>query len=373
MENVCPFCTELRRNPIVFTARSWYAIRTMKASLKLILLFFAICLFGSLGVGALVVLGLDLRVLVAGSPRIPFSAAFFLRGLLTSLPIVSVCALLLVVFYMVAHPVKSVLTVVTYLILGVLTWGVIIPVSARLSGYYDRITFDWVGNAGGEDLTPHYFRVYNGNVYYYARVFRFSEASRDVYGEGLMIDLTGIRGKAGMIYSFTTSVVIRDSEGQFNDVIFKEAARMPPMVAVPVKMYMTLFSAAGKAVWSGLVAWIAFASLGCAMLASAWLVSLSSWRFLQVFFVSVGEIAVILLNYIVYAHLFFADLAALCREWFVHIGMSAPHVFSGMIDVIEPLALFVNIACIIVLFVLGLLGRRFAARNAYPYVTEPDA
>ena len=345
----------------------------MKASLKLILLFFAICLFGSLVVGALVVLGLDLRVLVAGSSRIPFSAAFFLRGLLTSLPAVSVCALLLVVFYMVSHPAKSVLVVITYLLLGALTWGVIVPVSARLSGYYDRITFDWIGTAGGEDLTPHYFRTYNGNVYYYARVFRFSEASRDMYGEGLMIDLTGIRGKVGAIYSFKTSVVIRDSDGQFNDVIFKEAARMPPLVAVPVKMYMTLFSAAGKAVWSGVVAWVAFASLGLALLASAWLVSLSSWRFLKVFFISVSELAIILLNYIVYAHLLFADLAASCRELFVRIGMGAPHVFSGMVDVIEPLALFVNVACIIVLCVLGLLGRRFAARNAYLSVTESDA
>lgn len=345
----------------------------MKASLKLILLFFAICLFGSLVAGALVVLGLDLRVLVAGSQHIPFSAAFFLRGLLTSLPIVSVCALLLVVFYMIAHPAKSFLPVVSYLLLGALTWGVIVPLSARLSGYYDRITFDWIGTAGGEDLTPHYFRVCNGNVYYYARVFRFSEASRDVYGEGLMVDLSGVRGKAGAIYSFKTSVVVRDSDGLFNDVIFKEAARMPPMVAVPAKMYMTLFSAAGKAVWSGVAAWIAFASLGLALLAAAWLVPLSRWRFLQVFFVAVAELAIILLNYIVYAHLLFAGLAASCRELFVRIGMGAPHVFSGMADVIEPLALFVNLACIVVLFVAGLLGRHCAARNAYLYETEPNA
>ncbi|MDE5613274.1 MAG: hypothetical protein K2I74_01320, partial [Treponemataceae bacterium] len=67
------------------------------------------------------------------------------------------------------------------------------------------------------------------------------------------------------------------------------------------------------------------------------------------------------------------DLAASCRELFVRIGMGAPHVFSGMVDVIEPLALFVNVACIIVLCVLGLLGRRFAARNAYLSVTESDA
>ena len=372
-KRVCVLHTNLSIKRIVFTARSWYSIRTMKTSLKMILLFFAISVFGSLAVAALFVLGLDLRVLVAGNSHIPFTSAFFLRGLLVAIPFVTGCALLFVLLYLIRHPKASVLGGITYLLLGVLTWGVLVPGAARLHGYYDRVTFDWVSNVDAADLTPHYFRVHDGNVYYYARVFRFAEASREMYGEGLMIDLMGTRGKAGEIYSFTTSAVVRDSDGLFNDVLFKDVASMPPVVAVPVKAYMVLFAAASTSVWSGLVPWAAYASLGCALLAAAWLMSLSSWRFLKAFIVSVAGIMVTVLNYLVYAHLFFADFATSCRELFVHIGMTMPPPLAGMMDVLEPLALFVNLLCIVVFLVLGLIGRRLAVNDPYARAAEDDA
>lgn len=345
----------------------------MKASLRLILLFFAICIGGSLVAALLIMLGMDLRVLIAGSSFVPFSAAFFGRGLLLALPLVCIWALLLIVLYGIRHPATSLFPLLTYVVLGLVSWGVFIPAAAGVSGYYDRITFGWVDVSDSADLTPHYFRLYDGNVYYYSRVYRYAEAARDMYGEGLMIDLQGIRGKVGAIYTFSTSVVIRDSERQYSDVIFKEAARMPPVVAAPVKAYMTLFTTASTSVWSGVIAWFAFASLGGVLLATIWLTSLSSWRFLQAFLVSIAGIAVVVLNYLIYAHIFLPDLATACRELFVRIGMQAPHIFSGMMNVVEPLALFVNLLCVCVCFALGLVGKRLTVQDEYPYATEDDA
>ena len=353
----------LRINKIVFSVDSCYSIRTMKASLTLVLLFFTTCLFGSLASAGLVMLGLDLRVLVAGSSFIPFSAAFFGRGILLSFPFVCIGALLGVLLYLIRHPAQTIFPIITYILLGLLSWGVFIPAATGLNGYYDRITFDWIGQAESADLTPNYFRVYDGNVYYYSKVFRYAEAARDMYGEGLMIDLKGIRGKTGAVYTFSTTVVIRDSEKEYSDVIFKEAARMPPVVAAPLKAYMTLYTMASNSVWSGVIAWLSYASLGLAMLATAWLTSLSSWRFLKAFVVVVAGIAVAVVDYLVYAHLLLPDLAAACRELFVGVGLASPQVFSGMLNIIEPLALFVNLLCFALFFVLGMVGKKLFSHD----------
>ena len=341
----------------------------MKYWLKVIVLFLSMCVLGTL-VGALfVMLNYDIRMLIAGNDLTFFSADFFIRAIFVVFPCICVLSLALLIFYAIRHPSHPLALVLSYSVVCLLAWGGLLPLNKALSIAYEEAP---LYAPVAEDLTPGYFRKTAGNIYYYARTFHLAKNEKDVFGEGLMIDLAGLRGKNGEIYSFGAALTVKP-QNSFSDLIFMEAAKMPVVVEVPVAAYGTLHTAARLSWQGGVIPWIAFASIGLALFSVVFLRNVNSWRFLNASIVAAASILVLAVNAILYAHLFFSDLSLACSDLFFDVGYYLPDIFSGVARIREPLALFVNIGFVVLYALAGLFGRLIKKRRPVVAVYAEEA
>ncbi|MBQ7158178.1 MAG: hypothetical protein IJS09_01960 [Treponema sp.] len=331
----------------------------MKFSLRLLILFLVTCVVCVLGAAVFVMLSYDLSILVAGNDVTFFSADFFLRALFDIVPFVCVFALMVLVMYLIRHPAKRLQLYVSYAIMCLVTWAVFLPLDIMAAFAYEDAPLESPAPA---DLSAGYFREYAGNVYFYSRTFRYELMQKDTCGEGLMIDLTGLRGRAGEVYTFTTSATVKPRNG-YADTIFANATVMPKVVEKPVQAYRTLQQAARASWAAGIIPWIAFASIGLAFFSIIFIRDVNSWRFLNASVVIASSFLVFTVNAMIYSHAVLSDVSLWCSDLFFNLGHYLPEICSGVARVREPLALFVNIGFTIFYVLFGLICKKINSRR----------
>ncbi len=341
----------------------------MKYPVKLTVLFLALCIGATLAATVFVMLTYDLSILVAGSDVRFFSADFFFRALFDIVPFVCVLSLMVLALYIIRHPARRLPLYLTYAGLCLLTWAVFLPLDIMGAFAYEAEPYE---APVAEDLSSGYFREYAGNVYFYSRTFRTSQKDRAVYGEGALIDLTGLRGKAGELYTFSTAATVRPANG-YTDTIFANATVMPPVVRKPVNAYKVLQKAARASWSSGLISWIAFASIGLALFSVIFIRNVNSWRFLNASVVMTSSLLVFTINAMIYSHKILSDISLACADFFLSLDYYLPDLLSGVARIREPLALFVNIGFAVFYFVLGLVCKKInSSKENITFFAEED-
>ena len=341
----------------------------MKFPVKLLIIFLVICLTGSLAGAVFIMLSYDLSILVAGNPITFFSVDFFLRAFFDIVPFVCILALMLLVMYVIRHPSKRFPLYATYAGLCLIAWGAFLPLDIMAAFAYEADPFESPTPA---DLTTGYFREFSGNVYFYSRIFRQTPLEKDMYGEGLMLDLTGLRGKSGEVYTFRTSATVKPRNG-YTDTIFDDALRMPPVVEKPVLAYKTLQKAARSSWSAGVIPWICFASMGLALFSVVFIRNVNSWRFLNASVVMAASFLVFTVNAMIYSHVILSDVSLWAADLFFNLGFYLPELFSGVARVKEPLALFVNLAFTLFFVLFGLVCKKINSRQGnISFFSEED-
>jgi hypothetical protein len=156
----------------------------MKKAIKLAVIYLIILILGTVLGTILYSFYLNLLGFVAGREIIFFKD----EELFKSLFYVSFCMLIfilpLVSYYRMRHP-GGVLQLIVYIVLCVLTWGLLMPGTIKLRDYCNRkISF----NTTTDSLSPHYFRKVDEDVYYFTREFRSNTQGRAAESPAIIID-----------------------------------------------------------------------------------------------------------------------------------------------------------------------------------------
>ena len=303
----------------------------MKRVLSFFVIYIGAMVFLTLAFATLFMFSCNLTSFVTGLSSSFFSLNFFMRGILTSVPLVCVIVHALFIFYLIRHPSKKILSTILYAALGALSWFIIIPADLNLISTYEKNSEP----TRIEASSPGIFRNEENGVYYYSRIYENpesfitknpskiilytqknqksdSDAEKNLshkhledgkspsLADGVFIDTTGLSDNEEAIIPFFGVEVKNESAFPYSDILIKNSLETPFLVTYPLAIYNALLTAASYATSLGFFAWLMFASLGLALLSVYGVQFLSSWKFANVISVICALALVVLVNYFYY-------------------------------------------------------------------------
>lgn len=258
-------------------------------------LYFAVIYLASLLVGTLVfatffMLSCNLTMFVTGLSSSFFSIHFFTTGILLSIPLVCVITQILLILYMIRHPKSQLISLIMYAIFGVFSWLVLIPTDLKLIARYESDNL----SPRIEATSPGIFRKESNGVFYFSRL------NDDGTADGIFLDTTGYLGQEGAVLPLFNFSVKTESAYPYSDILIKNSLQPSPLVIYPFAVYTSILTAAQYSSSLGFLSWLAFASLGLALLAVYGIQFLSSWKLANVACVITAAAAVAMINYFYY-------------------------------------------------------------------------
>ncbi len=305
----------------------------MKKTLSLIGIYFLVLIFGTILFATIFMLGSDLTTVVSGQNITFFSVPFFITGVQMAFPLVSIFAGLLLILYLIRHPGNQILSLITYAALGILTWGLFIPIDlsaletseVSIKDYRKKVT------------SPGVFRKEESGVFFYTKV------DDNGYADGVFIDINGFSSQEGNIVAFENLKTNNDNAFPYSDILIKESIEPPEFVTYPLAVYNALLTAALNSFSKGIAEWLCFATMAFALLAVYSIQFLSSWKLTSALSVITGGAVIIFINYFYYIDFFPKAL----KDFSSYI--------SGFIPATNPIIAFINIVLGILLILYGIV------------------
>ena len=224
------------------------------------------------------------RTLVAGQPLTNFNARYFIHGLFLAAPLMLIAIGPLLIFYLIRHSSRSWLPLCLYgLLYLVATWGVLLPLSFRLTLAHDHPQSD--AAAAPTTLSPGYFREVNGRMFYYSSV------TTENVAEGACLDLPAATKD---VYTFTHEKLPQSST--FSDSLIQASMELTPVMQQVMGLSRALYQMALTAYRGGRATWVTFALMGLAMVSLAGIRHISKWRLINVISITYCAVLIIALN-----------------------------------------------------------------------------
>ena len=310
---------------------------SIKISLRLIFLYLFIIVFGTCLCAFIYSLYSLCTNLVAGEKLPFFSLPYFMSGILIFLPFVLILGGLFMCFYLIPHPVKSGLPVLTYGALYMAAWIFLMPLNFN---YLQKMV---QGKAtvekSSQKLSEGYFRQgKSGNIFYY------TDVTRDNLGDGVCIDM-GSPDKEVYTFSGVDLSSSKLSGDVFSDVLIQETVDMPKTMSVLAKWFSTFMNIAKTAFSGGFFSWLCFASISLALVSVVGLARLSRWRLKNALWVVIASLGIIVLNVLIYTNTFFEPVSAFLEG-----------AVSKIPQVKNPLVVLVNFVIFILFIIIGLVS-----------------
>ena len=310
---------------------------SVKISLRLIFLYLFIIVFGTCLCAFIYSLYSLCTNLVAGEKLPFFSLPYFMSGILIFLPFVLILSGLFMCFYLIRHPVKSGLPVLTYGALYMAAWIFLMPLNFN---YLQKMV---QGKAtvekSSQKLSEGYFRQgKSGNIFYY------TDVTRDNLGDGVCIDM-GSPDKDVYTFSGVDLSSSKLSGDGFSDVLIQETVDMPKTMSVLAKWFSTFMNIAKTAFSGGFFSWLCFASISLALVSVVGLARLSRWRLKNALWVVIASLGIIVLNVLIYTNTFFEPVSAFLEG-----------AVSKIPQVKNPLVVLVNFVIFILFIIIGLVS-----------------
>ncbi len=310
---------------------------SIKISLRLIFLYLFIIVFGTCLCAFIYSLYSLCTNLVAGEKLPFFSLPYFMSGILIFLPFVLILSGLFMCFYLIRHPVKSGLPVLTYGALYMAAWIFLMPLNFN---YLQKMV---QGKAtvekSSQKLSEGYFRQgKSGNIFYY------TDVTRDNLGDGVCIDM-GSPDKDVYTFSGVDLSSSKLSGDVFSDVLIQETVDMPKTMSLLAKWFSTFMNIAKTAFSGGFFSWLCFASISLALVSVVGLARLSRWRLKNALWVVIASLGIIVLNVLIYTNTFFEPVSAFLEG-----------AVSKIPQVKNPLVVLVNFVIFILFIIIGLVS-----------------
>ena len=319
----------------------------------MIFYYFATCFLGAIAGAGIYMLSCDLALLVVGEKLVFFNGSFFIEGIFTVFPAVSAVSLGFTVFYGIRHREHHFFRLGAYVLLCVFTWLCLVPVCFNLQKSWEQKNREKKESQTIIDkpLSAGFFRPEAGGVFYFSRVEENGNAT------GLFIDLSGITGEVGNTVRFFSSPVEDVFSGEYRDTLIRDAAKIPLVLAVPLKIYSVLQENARSAWNAGWFSWLSFLTFALALSSVIACQYASSWRLINVILVIFSSGVVCLINYAYYAEFIFKNLRLSWKGFFSPAAASPALPLDIAFPEVpfEPLLATINLFIFALIFVAGIL------------------
>ena len=322
----------------------------MKKALKLALIYMIVLITGTVLGTILYSLYLNLLGFVAGRDITFFTD----EEVFKSLFYVMFCMLIFIIpvisYYRIRHP-GGILQLIVFILLCLLTWGIIMPASFQLRDFCNkRFTF----NTTTESLSPNFFRKVDGDVYYFTKEFSQTSAGRAPETSAIIIDTS----EYGLVEYRTIgdypSLPINRKAEPFREVqlkvIFGEDENPVP---IDFRLLISMIGGAYSGGLSHLLTLLSFVLLLCSVYG---MTNFFDWRLLNAIMLFVLTALILCLNSIYYAPQFDALKDRIMSNGFFRF-------FGGIVS--EPILFIINrvfafifIAAGIVRFVVHKHGKK---------------
>lgn len=269
--------------------------------------------------------------LVAGQTS-TFSVGLFVKGLLLSAPIIVELSGLFLIFYLIRHPSDSYLPLITYLILGVLAWFVIVPSLFKIQNAF--VSSEALQEPRNK-ISAGYFRNIEDHVVFFSRV------TDEGVADGIVLDV-GVDGKN--LFTFKDAHTITREEG-FQDSIISDSVSANFFMQHIINGITNLESLQALTIALGYLHWITVASLGLALLSIVGLRNISEWRLLDVLIVFIAYMLVLIINITLNLEGF-----ALAK-----VAFKINTIFKALSFLTNPTQVILNLAFSIIMLVSGIL------------------
>lgn len=268
--------------------------------------------------------------MVAGEAVKLFNLGCFVRGVYYFTPAVILFSGVIMCFYMIRHPVRSALPMITYAVLYLAAWAVLMPLNFKLLG---NLPESAVAAEASSGLSDGYFRSgENGSVYYYSNVSKTNVA------DGLCI----APGLDHSVYTFS-DMQLPEKTG-FSDPLIQTTVDMPYVMGVVIRWFATLLTIAQRAFSEGFFSWLCFSSLALALISVAGLHHASKWRLVNALSVVLATLAILVVNILGYTKSFLDG----ARNW-------VNGFFSSVPQIKNPMVVLFNVVLGLLFLVFGLV------------------
>lgn len=329
-------------------------IKSMKSAFSMIVYYLVATVVGCIAFASIYMVCCDLTLLVAGETLNFFEFSFFVKGLITVFPLVVSISLGLIVLYGLRHRENHFFRLVTYVLLGALTWLILIPFNFNLEKKYGE-RFD--KNFEVSFLSPGFFRREAGGVFY------FSKVDEQGLADGLFVDLTGITGAQGSVMRFEKSPIDEDFSGIFADSLVRDAVKLPFVIVAPLEVYSTIVLKAKEAWARGYGYWLGFLTFALALLSVLALQYVSKWRLVNALLILFSAGLILVLNYAYYRGFILFNLSKSWAAYFSSIAMGKTGVLQNLFEYEDPLLAIINLSIFVILLIAGIFLYIFNGRK----------
>ena len=314
----------------------------MKRVLSFAAIYIVSMILGTFCFATLFMFSCNLMMFVTGLPASFFSLHYFMTGIFLSVPLVCALIQILFILYTIRHPKNQFVSLVMYLLLGVVSWLVLIPMDLELINRYESDTV----SARVEASSAGVFRKEASGIFYFSRI------EDDGTADGVFIDTEGALNREGAVVPLFDFTVKNGSAFPYSDILVKDSLQPPELVMYPMQVYSALLTAAQYSASLGFFNWLAFASLGFALLSVYGLQFMSSWKLASVTCAVTAAAVIVFANYLYYMNI----LPSVFKE--------VAEKLSELIGVKDPLIVLANLIIAALLAVFGVFMGIYRLRGA---------
>lgn len=260
----------------------------MKTILSLVGLFFVVIIFGAIFGFCATLLFIHATDIVVGADgaRLDMNQTLFLLFLWIGAS--AVVSSVFTVVYSIRYPKNGMARVITHTILCLLAWLVIIPLSLEFADKAGEIN---PMQPKDRLMTAHYFRPYEGKLYYYTSV---NAATKTANGVSFTLDsLDNASDESRLLENVP---LMKNNIVPFSDVLIYNTLSRSKLVEIALPALYMNQQGAVTALKGGVLSWLAFASWGLALCTLIGLRRLFHWRLLNFIAVQIGFIAICAIN-----------------------------------------------------------------------------
>ena len=320
----------------------------MKKALYFTVIYIASIIVGTLLFATMFMFSCNLTEFVTGASGQVFSLRHFLSGLLISIPLVTVIVQVLLIYYQLRHPNNGAISLLFYVIFGLINWGLILPTDLNLITRYDLDNL----SARQELTSTGVFRKEETGIFYFSRI------NEKYNADGIFIDTSGFLGTGETVLPFFDVPVKNDSAYPYSDILIKDSMQPSQAVLYPLSVYNSILTAGQYSISLGFLSWLSFASMGLALLSVWGAQYFSSWKLANAGFVFTAVVFVCAINYLYYMNI---------TPEFVQVFGAKLSQYTGIKD---PVIILTNLSIALLFSLSGLFMGIYRSKKSQGEIEE---
>lgn len=261
----------------------------MKTIVSLIGLFFAVIIFGTIIGFSMTFLFIYTTNLVVGMGGEGISKSLALTLLFLWGGASTIATGPFIVIYSIRYPQNGIVRIITYTVLTVISWLVIIPLC---TSFADKFAPVGISKPKEPLLSTHYFRPENGTLYYYTSINNLTKTVKGVSFE--LNDISSVNDDSVLL---DNAPIVKSDIEPFSDVLIYDTLSVSTFVDVVLPVLYYHMEVARNALKDGVLSWFAFASWGLALYSLIGLRRLFHWRLLNFCGIFLACMGICVLNF----------------------------------------------------------------------------